>query len=152
MQNGNETGDKDEKVGPYHPPKKCRFTSSNQPKNNGRKPSQLKRYIKDNNLGIEDVRLIMKFMLTKTEAELEEIQDDVSRPMMVRTIVRAYLHDYECKNMQTLDVMLNRIFGFAKQEIDQNVKVEMTNKYDFSKLSTEELEAMQSAINKIESR
>ena len=134
MQNGNETGDNDEKVGPYHPPKKCRFTSSNQPKNNGRKPSQLKKYIKDNNLGIEDVRLIMKFMLTKTEAELEEIQDDVSRPMMVRTIVRAYLHDYACKNMQTLDVMLNRIFGNAEQTVHVDTISSMSHEDKISRL------------------
>ena len=134
MQNANETGDKDEKVGPCHPPKKCPFTSSNQPKNNGRKPSQLKRYIKDNNLGIEDVRLIMKFMLTKTEAELEEIQDDVSRPMMVRTIVHAYLHDYESKNMQTLDVMLNRIFGNAEQTVHVDTISSMSHEDKISRL------------------
>ena len=134
MQNANETGDEDEKVGFCHPPKKCQFTSSNQPKNNGRKPSQLKRYIKDNNLGIEDVRLIMKFMLTKTEAELEEIQDDVSRPMMVRTIVRAYLHDYECKNMQTLDVMLNRIFGNAEQTVHVDTISSMSHEDKINRL------------------
>lgn len=54
----------DPKVG-----EKTRFSTTNQPKNKGPKPSSLKKYFKENNLGIIDKVLLFENILQKHTAE-----------------------------------------------------------------------------------
>jgi hypothetical protein len=95
-----------------------RFSSENQPENPGRKPSLLKSYIVDNGVSVQDVRLVLKnIILENTEADLKLIGADKSQPMIVRTVIKAYLHDFKNSSVYNLNSFLDRIYGCAAKEI-----------------------------------
>ncbi|NCB44235.1 MAG: hypothetical protein EOM59_16700 [Clostridia bacterium] len=104
------------------------FSSTRQPKNkNGRKPSQLKKYIKDNNMCREDVALIIKNVLfSKSSDELVNMVQDKSEPMIVRLMVRAYLEDFKKGGLVNLSVLLDRAFGSPKQDVEVSGNITVT--------------------------
>ncbi len=96
------------------------FSSTNQPKNkNGRKPSVLKAYIKDNGLSAADVNAVAKFILPKTQDEIRELMTDEAVPFLVRLFCRALLEDMKRGQMTNVMNMFDRAFGkpIATQEI-----------------------------------
>lgn len=106
------------KVGPGKPPLETRFSSEHQPANSGRKPSLLKKYIIDNGISIQDVRIILKgLIMDNTVSELMKISDDETEPMMTRTVIKAYLKDFEAGRIDTLNSILDRVYGKADQSI-----------------------------------
>lgn len=88
-ENARETPKKKKRVRPEG----IRFTSENQPKNNGRKPSKLKQYCKDFDISFEDVTRLAKTVLQMTEAELERHLEDKKAPVFVRVLARMMLRD-----------------------------------------------------------
>lgn len=95
-----------------------KFSSENQPENNGRKPSLLKNYIVDNGVSVQDVRLVLKnIILDNTESELKKLATDKEQPMIVRTVIKAYLHDFKNSSVYNLNSFLDRIYGCAAKEI-----------------------------------
>jgi hypothetical protein len=128
-ENGKETGEV-YTVGNCRPPLEHRFTSSNQSPNRGRKPSRLKRFIKDNNVSREDVNIVIKnVVMAKTKPELDELCKDEKQPMLVRVLVKAFLHDFKSGTLYNLNSMLDRVYGQA----DQNVNI-----FDFSSMTHEQ--------------
>ena len=97
-----------------------KFSSTYQPANKGRKPSKLRKYIKENNLGIQDVRLMMKQVLAMDEVQLKEKLMDQRVPMMIRLFIRAYLQDFKAGRMDNFNSMLDRVFGKSDQNINMN--------------------------------
>jgi hypothetical protein len=95
------------------------FTSENQPARRGRKPSKLKKYIKDIDLSAKDLSMMIKYIMDKTESQLTEIMKDKTRPMMIRLLVRAYLDDMKTGKLMNFGQLMDRAFGQAKQFIDQ---------------------------------
>lgn len=94
------------------------FSKTNRPKKTGRKPSQLKKYIKDNNICREDVSLMIKNVLfSKSSDELVNMVQDKSEPMIVRLMVRAFLEDFKKGGLVNFSVLLDRAFGSPKQDI-----------------------------------
>lgn len=95
-----------------------KFSAENQPENPGRKPSLLKSYIVDNGISVQDVRLVLKnIILDNTEAELKKLSIDKEQPMIVRTVIKAYLHDFKNSSVYNLNSFLDRIYGCATKEI-----------------------------------
>jgi hypothetical protein len=103
-----------------------KFTSDYRPKNPGRKPSKLKKYIKDNNIGIQDVRLMMKSVLAMDEDQLKAKLSDSTVPMMIRLFIRAYMQDFKLGRLDNFNSMLDRIFGKADQNINMNGDMAIT--------------------------
>ena len=98
-----------------------KFSSSRQPANNGRKPSQLKKFIKDNNVNREDVALMIKSVLfSKSYDELVDILQDNKQPMIIRLFIKSYLNDFKKGSLINLQYLLDRAFGNPKQEIEVN--------------------------------
>ena len=115
--NVNDSG-KGYEIGYGKPPKDKQFTSENQPGNQGRKPSKLRHYIIDNDVSIHDVRLVLKnIVMENTWQELLVIFRDESQPMLVRSIIGAYLKDFENHKIDNLNTVLDRIYGKALQEV-----------------------------------
>ncbi len=95
------------------------YSKDNPPKNPGRKPSQLKKFIKDNNINREDVALMIKSVLfSKSYDELAEILQDSKQPMIIRLFIKSYLNDFKKGSLINLSYMLDRAFGNPKQEIN----------------------------------
>lgn len=110
---------KDYKIGKGKPPKGTPFTSENQPDNPGRKTSLLKKWIKDNGISIQDVRLVMKGIIMDNNIDdLKKIGDDPTESMLTRTIIKAYLKDFEAGRIDTLNSILDRVYGKANQDIN----------------------------------
>lgn len=129
-------------VGNKKPPKDKQFTSENQPDNNGRKPSMLKAYIVDNGVSIQDVRLVIKnIIMENTKEELEIIQKDEAKPMLMRVLIGAYLKDFESGSIYNLNSLLDRVYGKAEQPV--------TGNFDITSYSPKEREKRLSELEKI---
>lgn len=113
-----------------------KFSSTYQPKNNGRKPSKLRKYIKDNNLGIDDIRLVMKQVLAMDEEKLNEKIADTKAPMMIRLFIKAYLTDFKKGTLDNFEKLLDRVYGKATQNVEMQGGLEIT------RISREERQAM----------
>lgn len=96
-----------------------KFTSTYQPANAGRKPSQLKKFIKENGIGSEDVSLMMKNIILagKTFDDLKKLLEDETQPMVIRLFIKAFLTDFKNGTLNNFEIFLNRIFGNPKQPI-----------------------------------
>ena len=55
--------------------------------------------------------------MDKTVSELMEMSDDETEPMMTRTIIKAYLKDFEAGRIDTLNSILDRVYGKAMQDV-----------------------------------
>ena len=95
-------------------------TSADTPANNGRKPSQLKKFIKDNNVNREDAALMIKSVSAKAYDELVDILQDNKQPMIIRLFIKSYLNDFKKGSLINLQYLLDRAFGNPKQEIEVN--------------------------------
>ena len=94
------------------------FSSTNQPKNNGRKPSQLKKYIKENNVSREDVGLLIKNVLfNKSSDELLALVQDNKTPMVIRLLIKAFLADFKKGSLYNFNILMDRAYGTPKQDI-----------------------------------
>ena len=107
-----------------------RFSSTNQPKNNGRKKSlyhQFKEMAKSNDtpLSREDFCKIVNHLLEQPVSELKKIASEQDTPVWVVSIVRAILTDASSGVMRTLDTLFDRLFGKAVQPTKDEVSVQL---------------------------
>lgn len=111
--------------------KATRFSATNQPKKNGRKPSlfkQLKEMAKlDGNIELtrEDFTKITLLLLSKPINELKALASSEDTPAWVVDIARSILKDASEGRISTLDSLLDRLFGKATQPTHQDVSVEL---------------------------
>jgi len=97
-----------------------KFSSTNQPppERKGRKPSKLKKYLKDNNVTANDLALLAKNVLfTYSEEQLKDLLVDKTKPMIIRLMVRAFLEDFKKGSMINTDRIIDRAFGAPDQNI-----------------------------------
>ena len=97
--------------------KKTRFTPTNQPANRGRKPSKLRKYLKENNLGADDIRLIAGNIMHKTKEELRDLIKSDKVPILVAGAAAALLKDMVKGQTATLQWLADRAFGKSKESI-----------------------------------
>lgn len=96
------------------------FTKEHRPKNPGRKPSKLKKYIKENNISAKDVSIMIKNVIfDKNQEQLETLLKDKKIPMMIRFFVKAFLDDFKNGKVRNMEYLLNRAVGQPKEIIDQ---------------------------------
>ena len=99
---------------------RTRFSSTNQPANRGRKPSHLKKWIKDNNVTSDDFVLMFKNLSVKTIAELKEMVkgDNADKlPAVMANGISALLHDMKQGSMRETNSILDRIMGKPAQQV-----------------------------------
>ncbi len=99
------------------------FTKEYRPKNPGRKPSHLKKWIKENNICVQDIQTILGGILVKikTEEELKELLTNKETPMLVSLFVSAMLKDKLYGRTNTLQFLLRYAYGEPKQTIEADV-------------------------------
>lgn len=102
-----------------------RFSKTNQPANSvkGRKPSRLKKYLKENNLGQKDMRLIAGALLTKSKDDLKKIIENPRTPILVLGAAAAILKDIVKGRTDTVQWLIDRAFGKSVEYIDLNAKL-----------------------------
>ncbi len=87
------------------------FSTENQPKNRGRKPSKLKAFVEHNDLTSDDVTMLAKMIVDKKEDELKSMIKDESNPMLARLFVRLFLEDWKTGRFDNLSKILDRAVG-----------------------------------------
>lgn len=144
--------------------KETRFTSDNQPKNRGRKPSVYK-YIKsitgkkiEPEMSREDYYKVIRFLMESSPEELKRLVKNVDgspnekTPVWVLNVVSAINADIRYGRTSTVEMLFDRIFGKATQVIDSEVNASVTNNgIDLSALSTEELLQYNNLLEKMKS-
>ena len=106
--------------------KATQFSKTNQPKNPGRKPSRLRKYLKDNHLGNDDVSIIMKTLLEKSREELQELIKKPRIPILIAGAAAAMLKDMVKGHSFTLQWLTERGYGKAKELIEHSGKIDIS--------------------------
>ena len=114
-----------------------RFTSENQPKKNGRKPSMYKQLKEltgkkvDYELSKEDYYKTIRFLLERSKGELNKIMADANRedsttPIWVCNIISAIFTDIRFGRTSTVEMIFDRIFGKAAQPIEGDINANVS--------------------------
>lgn len=100
-----------------------RFSTTNQPANPGRKPSlynhlrQLLGTEAEAELSREDYYRLIGCLLERPLGDLKTLATDKKTPVWVVSVVRAIVKDAQAGRMNTLDSLLDRLFGKASQPL-----------------------------------
>lgn len=95
-----------------------RFSSTNQPKNRGRKPKLYTLARKVYHISIDEWRDVALYLLQCTRKEVESIAQDESTPIWVVNICRALYKDAGKGSTATLEELFSRLWGKPGQSID----------------------------------
>lgn len=141
-----------------------RFTSTDQPKKNGRKPSLYKqlRKLTGKTVGFElereDYYAVIRYLMEQDVATLEKICYDGTganrkpkkdMPIWVLNVVSAINADTRYGRTTTVEMLLDRVFGKAVQPIESDVNVSSVVG-DLGNLSDEELVKYNELLEKIQ--
>lgn len=103
--------------------KRTRFSSTNPPKNPGRKPS-LYNHIKKllgteakAELSKEDYFKLIQFLLEQPLDNLKKLADSKNTPIWIVGVVRSVVKDANAGRTTTLDSLFDRLFGKASQPL-----------------------------------
>lgn len=98
-----------------------KFSSTNQPKNPGRKKSQLKDFVKTCNVSSSDViKVFQHLIFGSTVEELKELvkpANQGSQPVIVILLVKAFLEDMKNGTLREANTVLDRILGKPVQQL-----------------------------------
>ena len=126
---------------------KHKFSSTNQPKHNGRKPAlykQLGEIIGETvklKLSREDFTHIQQWLLERDKSELERIAKNPKTPIFIMNMITAIGADVKNGNMATIEKTYERIFGKPKQtsEVEINSQSNTQHSFDLSNMTDQEL-------------
>ena len=95
-----------------------RFSETNQPESNGRKPSRYKQILISledigEPLSKEDYSRIITSLLTLTLDELKSLREKKDTPIAILVIADAILGDLENQQLSNVEKLLDRTFGKA---------------------------------------
>lgn len=140
-----------------------RFTSENQPKNPGRKPSLYKKLKEltgkkvDYEMSKEDYFKVIRYLMERTPGELKKIVDNAqdkengSTPVWVLSVISAINMDIRYGRTSTIDSLFDRLFGRSTQPIEGDINANVSGSIspDLSALSTDELLKYNELLDKI---
>lgn len=93
-------------------------------KGNGRKPSKLKKFIKQNNVSSQDMRVIMtNFLCRYSLEELKELHNQEGEkklPMIVYGLIDSLIDDIEKHKLNSIELALRYTTELPNRRIDLN--------------------------------
>ena len=105
-----------------------RFSSTNQPKSNGRKP-KLYTQLKDvYQVSAEEYRRIVQHLLNCSKEEIEALQDAKDTPIWVVNLCAALLTDTKRGASYILTELTDRLYGKPKQVTENYSEITEKNK------------------------
>jgi hypothetical protein len=121
------------------------FSSTHQPAKNGRKPAHLKRFLKENFIGTQDVRDLLGGILInyKTEAELRAALADPKTPPIVLFPLKALLADKLKGRLDAFSLLMRFAYGEPKQEVVRRVAADDPNVMSYDELLQRKREVIQ---------
>jgi hypothetical protein len=98
-----------------------KFSSTNQPKNPGRKKSQLKDFVKTCNVSSSDViKVFQHLIFGSTVEELKELVKPANQgkqPVIVILLIKAFLEDMKNGTLREANTVLDRVLGKPVQQL-----------------------------------
>lgn len=95
-----------------------RFSSTNQPKNRGRKPHLYTLAKKGYNIGKEEFYDVLMYLMQLPKPELKNIAESEKHPVWVVNIARAIFKDTGKGVIFTIRELMDRLYGKAASNID----------------------------------
>lgn len=122
-----------------------KFSSTNQPKNPGRKKSQLKDFVKTYNISSSDViKVFQHLIFGSTVEELKELVKPANQgrqPVIVILLVKAFLEDMKNGTLREANTVLDRILGKPVQQLSiENTVSEIPEDPEERRKLTEDLQ------------
>lgn len=109
--------------------KRKRYSKDYQPANKGRKKSVIKQLMelyeldKKEPLGKSEAEKLMAQVSIMSTDELKALIKNKETPAFLAVIASALLSSVEKGDMSNLDKVFNRMYGFPKQEVEQNTSI-----------------------------
>lgn len=141
-----------------------RFTSENQPKKRGRGNLSVLKYIQTTTgkkvnpqSSKEEILKVIQHLYESSTAELELLLKDPNdrtkpnkdTPIWVLNIISAINSDIRYGRTSTVEMLFDRVFGKATQNIEGEINANVSNNVDLSALSDEELIQYNTLLDKI---
>lgn len=138
-----------------------KFSSENQPKNRGRKPSLYKklREITGKKVGFElekeDYYNVIRWVMEQNTNTLEGLikgrdgKVNKDTPLWLLNIISAINMDIRYGRTSTVEMIFDRVFGKPTQPIESEVNATVEQTMDLSALTTEELLQYNNLLEKI---
>lgn len=141
-----------------------RFTSENQPKKRGRGNLSVLKYIQSTTgkkvnpqSSKEEILKVIQHIYESTTAELESLLKDPEdphkpnrdTPIWVLNIIAAINSDIRYGRTSTVEMLFDRVFGKATQNIEGEINANVSNSVDLSALTDEELIQYNTLLDKI---
>ena len=115
------------------------FSSTNQPKKNGRKP-KIYNILKEKGYSKDDIATCFSELGFYTIQEAQEVCLDETKPIIMQIIAKCFIKAYEDGDWSKCKDIIDQTLGKATQKHEVNGQVETeTNKADLSKLTDDEL-------------
>jgi hypothetical protein len=100
---------------------RTRFSSTSQPANRGRKPSKLKKWIKENGVSQSDyIAIFNNIIAMHTIEELQKMIEGDNKnklPVIVALCISAFIHDMKTGTLTAANSVLDRIMGRPTQQV-----------------------------------
>lgn len=86
------------------------------PPNRGRKPSKLKKYIKENSITTEDMKHVFKHILGLSIEQLQDIIADPKKPAIIAVAASAVLKDFTKGKLNNISTVLRKAQVESEQQ------------------------------------
>lgn len=88
------------------------------------RPKKFTSFLIDSGYKLSEVNDAIQSLLSLTEEELMEIQEDKNATILERTVVNALMRSMKNGSLYSLETLLSRVYGSPKQEIKQDVQIQ----------------------------
>jgi hypothetical protein len=88
------------------------------------RPKKFTSFLIDSGYKLSEVNDAIQSLLSLTEEELLEVQEDKNATILERTVVNALMRSMKNGSLYSLETLLSRVYGTPKQEIKQDVQIQ----------------------------
>lgn len=90
----------------------------------GRKPSYLKKFIKEDGIGVDDIRrMLANLVKIKHLDEMKKLLTNEKTPMAIRSFSKSIISEFKQNKNETLRWLITYAYGMPKQTIEADIEV-----------------------------
>lgn len=105
--------------------KRVKFSSTYQPKNNGRKPNRYTKLIKEEKISSDDVSNMMSDILQMTEKELNDLINDEEKAYSLRVFAKTVKNGLIDGDLKNISVLLDRSVGKVTDKVEHSGSINL---------------------------
>jgi len=99
------------------------FSSTNQPKNPGRRPNVFAKYIREERVSLDDIRALIASLITYNADEIDAILKDKKNkpPVAIIIMLKAMVADMKKGDTSNFDKLSDRAYGKPEKTINHEI-------------------------------